>query len=72
MACDHLSISHTLSISYNYLLAIIYKLAIICKGCYATIIAFTNKDPQLPLHSISTRFYLILFITYSLITHVLT
>jgi len=50
-----------LSISYNYLLAIIYKLVIICKGCYNTVTTPTNKDLQLLLHSISTRFYLTLF-----------
>lgn len=38
----HLSISHTLSINYDYLLAIIYKLEIIYKATKAP----TNEDQQ--------------------------
>ena len=56
----------------TYLLAIIYKLAIICKGCYTSVTTPTNKDPKLLLHSISTRFYLTLYIIHSHLTHVLT
>ena len=54
------------------LLTIIYKLVIICRGCYATITSPTNMELQLPLHSISTRFYLTFFISHSYLTHVLT
>jgi len=59
-------LSITLSISYFYLLAIIYKLVIICKGYYVTVTAPANKDPQLPLHTISIRF------PHTLSTHIHT
>ena len=46
----------TLFISHFYLLAIIYKLIIICNDCYVTVTTPINKDLQLPLYTISTRF----------------
>ena len=39
-----LSLSHTLSISQNYPMAIIHRPIIIYKGCYITVIAPTNRD----------------------------